>query len=101
MDLTPLLLDGFAELTNFVLQAGDLRFEPLILLVQPPLMFKLHGEGGQIGEVVRLTGLPAGLAPLTSARLTAARLTAAILAGARVLATAVLPTAILTAAGLI
>src|SRR5262245_33771864 len=90
MTLAALRLDRFAELANFVLQPGHLRFQPLVLLIEPSLMLELHGKRRHVGEVVVWTGLAIG-ARLAATRLTtilgtvlAARLAAAVLTTALV-----------------
>ena len=58
-------MNDFAELANFVLELCDLRFDSLILLIEPAFVFELHGERREIGEVIMLTtALAAPLAAL-------------------------------------
>ena len=66
-----LLLDGFAKLADFVLELRDLRFDPLVLLIQPAFVLELHGERWDVGEVVVLAAtlaapLAALITPLTT-----------------------------------
>ena len=63
-----LLLDRFAKLADFVLEPGYLRFNPLILLVQTALVLKLHGEGGQVREVIELAAAPLAVSIISLAR---------------------------------